>query len=180
MRSLYILLLCVLNSTRGFAQDALPLFSDLSSQPAFQPTFDALALGNDLYYLINDQEDGFTNVYKLDANGNLTASRQLEAGYAHYGTLFTYGNRLFFDGLRTKDTLNNEHILLEFDADLNIVLTQTWPELVPNKAGMIIWRGSEGLNAFDRGARIIRNDTLFSLMPYALDVSGFGPFLPRL
>ena len=25
----------------------------------------------------------------------------------------------------------------------------------------------------------IRNDTLFSLMPYALDVSGLGPFLPR-
>lgn len=179
MRIRYFLFLLVISSTRIRAQEELPLFSDLANQPAFQPTFDALALGNDLYYLINDNDAGFTNVYKLDAEGQLVASRSLEPGYSHYGTLFTSGNRLFFDGLRTKDTLNNEHVLLEFDADLNIVLTQTWPELVPNKAGMIIWRGAEGLNAFDRGARMIRNDTLFSLMPYALDVSGFGPFLPR-
>jgi hypothetical protein len=93
--------------------------------------------------------------------------------------LFTYNNRLFFDGLRVKDTLNSDHALLEFDADLNIVLSQNWPDLVPDKAGMFIYRGAAGLISFDRGARRIRNDTLYSVMPYALDVSGLGPFLPR-
>ena len=58
MRIRYILFLLAISSTRIRAQEELPLFSDLANQPAFQPTFDALALGNDLYYLINDNDAG--------------------------------------------------------------------------------------------------------------------------
>jgi outer membrane protein assembly factor BamB len=179
MRSFYFLLLFTLGALRSNGQEALPFFSDLSNQPAFRPTFDAVTMGQDLYYLINDDGIAGAIVYKLNADGDVVVTRQLEAGYYHYGNLFTYNNRLFFDGLRVKDTLNSDHALLEFDADLNIVLSQNWPDLVPDKAGMFIYRGAAGLISFDRGARMIRNDTLYSVMPYALDVSGLGPFLPR-
>lgn len=179
MRNFYLLLLCVCCATGSFAQASLPLFSDLSDQSAYRSTFDAVAIDNDLYYYINDEVALATIVYKIDANGAIVATRQLAPGYLHYGNFFLYNNRLFFDGLRVKDTDNSDHTLIELDRNLNVILEQNWPDVVPEKAGMFVYRGSDGLNAFDRGARIIRNDTLFSLMPYAIELPGLGPFLPR-
>jgi Secretion system C-terminal sorting domain len=179
MRKFYLMLFFMGGLTNGYAQETLPFFSDLSNQSAYETTFDAVALDNNLYYYINDYGALSTIVYKLDDEGVIVASKQLDTGYFHTGNFFLHDNRLFFDGLRAKDSINKYHTLIEFDSDLNIVLAQNWLDIVPPNAAMMIWRSSQGINTFDRGSRMIRNDTLFSVMPYAIDVSGFGPFLPR-
>ncbi|MEY3242267.1 MAG: Secretion system C-terminal sorting domain [Bacteroidota bacterium] len=167
MRYVYLLFLGICSFNNSLAQNSLPLFSDLSNQSASLPTFDAVAWGNDLYYYINDGSQNQTILYKVDNTGAIVSSKPLDTGFSHNGNFVQYNDRLFFDGLRFRVD-GRDRVLLEFNKDLDVIMEQSWPNVLPDSASMMIYRTGDGLLTFDRGARMIRNDTLFSVMPYAL------------
>lgn len=166
MRHFYSLLLGICCVISSFAQSSLPFFSDLSGQFAHLPTFDAVAWGDDLYYYINDGFQNQTILYKVDNTGSIVSTRPLDTGFSHSGNFVQYNDRLFFDGLRFSVD-GRDRVLLEFNTDLEVIMEQSWPVL-PENASMMIYNIGDGMITFDRGARMIRNDTLFSVMPYAL------------
>lgn len=166
MRLFYSLLLGICCVISSFAQSSLPFFSDLSGQFAHLPTFDAVAWGDDLYYYINDGFQSQTILYKVDDTGSIVSTRPLDTGFSHSGNFVQYNDRLFFDGLRFSVD-GRDRVLLEFNTDLEVIMEQSWPVL-PENASMMIYNIGDGMITFDRGARMIRNDTLFSVMPYAL------------
>ncbi|HLP96133.1 MAG TPA: T9SS type A sorting domain-containing protein [Saprospiraceae bacterium] len=174
MRHFYLLFLCVCCVINGSAQTSLPLFSDLSNESAFRSTFDAVAWENDLYYFINDESLNKTVLYKVDNTGAIVSSRILDTGFSHYGNFVLYNDRLFLDGLRFRLD-GRDRVLLEFNKDLDLVKEQSWSNVLPDDASMMFYRTGDGLVTFDRGARIIRNDTLFSIMPYVLGAA-FMPY----
>lgn len=174
MRYFYLLFLGICCFNNSHAQSSLPLFSDLSNEFAYRTTFDAVAWGNDLYYYINDESQNKTILYKIDQTGAIVATKPLEIGFSHYGNFVQYNDRLFFDGLRLRID-GRDRVLLEFNQDLEVILERSWSDVLPDNAAMMIYRSGDGLLTFDRGARMIRNDTLFSIMPYVLN-PGLFPY----
>ena len=163
MRYFYLLFLGICCANYSFAQSSLPLFSDLSNKPAYRTTFDAVEWGNDLYYYINDESQNKTILYKIDQTGAVVVTKPLDIGFSHYGNFVQYNDRLFFDGLRLRAD-GRDRVLLEFNQDLEVILERSWSDVLPDNAAMMIYRSGDGLLTFDRGARMIRNDTLFSII----------------
>jgi hypothetical protein len=156
------------------AQTTLPFFSELSNQPAYTPTFDAIPYKGHLYYYINHRTPSYTEVYKIDQSGTIVNTAILTEAYVLLGNFLTYNDRLFFDGYTADYEEIRAHKLIEFDENLNIVLEQSWVDILPPLAGFNFWRASNNATFYDRGARMIRNDTLYSIMPYTIDL-----FLPK-
>ena len=150
-------------------------FSELSNSPVYRPNFTSIATEEGLIYGINDTTVNAMVFYKINRQGQITATMGLDStccGY--YGDLFVSEGRYFFDGLRLDTPATR--LLLELDEELNVLRETTWEGVAPPVSSMNIWQLTTGLRNFNRGARKVVGDTLYAVVPYLLPLAFNRPY----
>ncbi len=170
----FIFTLLFLSTTCFLVAQSPPEFSDLSSRTFTQ--FTSARFAGSIYYCL-PSNDGERQIFQVSQGGEVLDSLSLNFDglirngvvHADDGKLLFIGrSTLPFDGTNAIEVwLSQQKNVLELSADLEII-SEEFYEVVPIGAGVVVQIANLSTVVMLPEAHTVRNDTLWSVMPFLL------------